>query len=480
MTASRAVHSPADSWVAAIHVSEDDVDPIGTAVVIDAGRLLTCGHVVVAGDGETRRPLWVSFPKVDGHPRRQVASVVLARTLRVSDLAVLTLREPIPAGVEAAPLRYPRPEDLTGSAWWAYGFPDPLGNSANGVIGASLAFGWVRLDTESRYLVQPGFSGGGLWSPDYQAVVGVVGQVQDDGDGRAITLHEADLCFPDQKLADLASWSPQSAGEEALQQWGWTLERDPEGERHWRPRARGVSIESERGYRFRGRTAALSRIVRWLDRPAPDRHALVVTGSPGVGKSAVLGRIVTMADPAIRASLPVDDDAVKASLQSVSCAVHAKGKTALEIAEEIARAASVRLPGQPSDLAAAIRTTLGERAGQRFNLIIDALDEAASPEQARATIDKIVLPLVETCSDIGAQVIVGTRRRDNGGDLLGRFAGALVELDLDSSPQYFAEEDLAAYALACLQLVGDERLDNPYAGNALAVRLAGRIAALSR
>ena len=82
----------------------------------------------------------------------------------------------------------------------------------------------------------------------------------------------------------LASWSAEAAGEVALTQWGWALARDPEGVRHWRPRARGVSIDSERGWRFRGRTAALTRIAAWLDRPAPDRRVLVVTGSPGVGQ----------------------------------------------------------------------------------------------------------------------------------------------------------------------------------------------------
>ena len=36
----------ADAWVAAIHASEHDFEPIGTAVVIDANRVLTCAHVV--------------------------------------------------------------------------------------------------------------------------------------------------------------------------------------------------------------------------------------------------------------------------------------------------------------------------------------------------------------------------------------------------------------------------------------------------
>ena len=89
-------------------------------------------------------------------------------------------------------------------------------------------------------------------------------------------------------------------------------------------------------------------------------------------------------------------------------------------------------------------------ADRRFNVIIDALDEAANPAQARAIIEGVVLPLVETCSAVGAQVVVGTRRRDDGGDLLGLFGGALSAIDLDER-EYFAEEDLAEYAMACTE-----------------------------
>jgi WD40 repeat protein len=480
VSADLAVHPPADSWVAAVHASGDDLEPIGTAVVIDASRVLTCAHVAVTADGTPREPLWVSFPKADRWPRQRVAAVTVAYSPPVNDLAVLVLAEPVPAGVEAAPLRFPRPADLAGRSWWAFGFPgrDPVGDAIDGVVGAALALGWVRLDTRSPHLARPGFSGGGLWSPDYQAVVGVVGQAHGNGEGRAVTLHQADLCFPDHQLAALAAWSAEAAGEVALQQWGWTLARDPEGVRHWRPRARGVSIDSERGYRFRGRAAALHRIVAWLDRGEPDRRVLVITGTPGVGKSAVLGRIVTTADAAIRAALPPGDHAVRASVGSVGCAVHAKAKTALEVAEEIARAASARLPKDTGDLVPAIREVLDEHGGRRFNVIIDALDEAASPEQARAIIDQVALPLAETCSDAGAQVVVGTRRRDDGGNLLDRFGGALEGIDLDD-PRYFAEEDLAAYALACLQLAGDERPGNPYSDDTLAGPVAGRIAAMA-
>jgi WD40 repeat protein/DNA-binding SARP family transcriptional activator/DNA-binding XRE family transcriptional regulator len=474
------VYPPADTWVAAVHASEDDVDPIAAAVLVDASRALTCADVAVLGDGALREPLWVSFPKVDGWPRRRVASVTVAPLSSGADLAVLVLQQPAPPEVQAAPVRCPKPADLAGRAWWAFGFPgrDPVGDAAHGVVGAALALGWVRLESASDCLVRPGFSGAGLWSPDYQAVVAVVGRARDSGEARAITLHQADLCLPGHQLARLARWSAQAAGEAAVQQWGWSLARDPEGVRHWRPRAREVSIDSERGYRFRGRAAALSQITGWLDRPEPDRRVLVVTGSPGVGKSAVLGRIVTTADTAIRASVPPGDQAVRAGVGSVSCAVHAKAKTALEVAQEIARAASARLPEDAGDLAPAIRDVLEERGGPRFNVIIDALDEAASPGQARAIIDKVVLALAETCSDAGAQVVVGTRRRDDGGDLLGRFGGALAAVDLDD-PKNFAEQDLAAYALACLQLAGDERPGNPYHDDTAAAPLASKIAAMA-
>jgi Trypsin-like peptidase domain len=480
VTGDSTAYPPSSTWIAAIHRSEHDLEPIGTAVVIDFDQVLTCAHVVTS-EGAVRRSLWVAFPQADERPRRRVAGVTLSYNPPVKDLALLALEQPVPDGVETAPLRCPKPGDMVSGSWWAFGFPgyDPVGNSAGGQIGTALGDGWVRLDTGSRYLVEPGFSGGGLWSADYKAVVAVVGQAHANGDGRAITLHQADLCFPGRNIAALAArWSAETAGEAALHQWGWTLARDPEGIRHWIPLARGVSIESERGYRFRGRTAALTAIVQWLGRTLPDRKALVVTGSPGVGKSAVLGRIVTTSDPAIWASLPPNDDAVRATSGSISCAVHAKAKTAMEVAEEIARAASARLPEDTSDMAPAVRDVLSEHAGRRFNVLIDALDEASSPAQVRAIIDHVMLPLVETCSDVGAQVIVGTRRRDDDGNLLVRFGAALSVIDLDD-PEYFAEDDLAAYALACLQLAGDERPGNPYADDTSAAMLADRIAAMS-
>jgi len=67
----------------------------------------------------------VSFPKADGGRDGAVAAVTVAYSPPVRDLAVLVLAEPVPAGVEAAPLRFPRPADLAGRAVVAFGFPGP-------------------------------------------------------------------------------------------------------------------------------------------------------------------------------------------------------------------------------------------------------------------------------------------------------------------------------------------------------------------
>ena len=111
-------------------------------------------------------------------------------------------------------------------------------------------------------------------------------------------------------------------------------------------------------------------------------------------------------------------------------------------------------------------------------MIIDALDEATDPEQARRIITKVILPLTETCADVGAQVIAGSRGSVGDVDLLAAFGESMEKLDLDG-PGLFADDDLAAYALATLRLEGDERDGNPYADEDVANPVAARIAELS-
>ncbi|WP_181799570.1 trypsin-like peptidase domain-containing protein [Kitasatospora acidiphila] len=472
-----------DSWVAAVHKSGLDGDqPVGSGVLVDAYRVLTCAHVVFPQHGQPAQ-LWVAFPKADElmHRRIKVVRAVAPdpAARKVKDVALLVLEEPV-AEEFAAPLRRPKPSDLVGGSWWSFGFPDDLGDSSEGRIGESISYGWVRLNSSGRRL-DHGDSGAALWSAAHQAVVGIVGQARPSTDeARALSMWAIADYLPDEKLQLLTDWAVEDAGDAALSEWGWTLTEDPEAGRHWRPRARGVSTDAERGFRFRGRVAALTTIIDWITRSAGDRRqVLVVTGSPGVGKSAVLGRIVTTADQRIAATLPPEDDALRAPEGAVACAIHAKGKTALDIACEVASAASAALPSDVDELPVLVRSALGGRPPGTFAVVVDALDEAATPDDARAILRAVAIPLAETCADLGVRVVVGSRRVDGEGDLIVPFGSALEVLDLDS-PAYFEQEDLVAYTLATLQLLGDERSDSPYSERRAAEAVAERIATIAQ
>lgn len=482
--AGSSVHPAYGPWLATIYESETDGLHLGCGVAIDERRILTCARILTSlrGNGQA---IWTDFPRAGRTasggrvPVHHVSFPASGGNAR--DLAILHLSDPLPVGVSPAPLRSPKPADLVDRRWWAFGFPyrDPVVSSVVGQIGASPEQGLIRLDNDSGLPIGQGFIGGGLWSPDYNAVVAVIVGERGGGNAvQAITLHQAGSWFPGETIRRLAErWSPAEAGDVALAAWGWSLSDDLEGPRHWRPRARGVGIDSERGHRFCGRTAALREIVSWLDRKEPDRRVLVVTGAPGAGKSAVLGRIVTTADAEVASQLPASDTGVRATAGSVACAVHAKGKTALEVATEIARAASVGIPERTEDFGSGLREVL-EGQGRRFNVIVDALDEAATPAEARTIVRQVILPIAETCADVGGQVVVGTRRADSDGDILDTLSGAERLIDLDDN-KYFASEDLAAYAQATLQLAGSERHGNPYNDGEVAGPVAARITELS-
>ncbi|WP_433532173.1 trypsin-like peptidase domain-containing protein [Micromonospora sp. CA-263727] len=477
--------APDDSpWAVALHREANPHTPVGTGIVIDTNLVLTCHHVAFAADGTLHDDLWVAFPlapKVNYFDRRRVGQCLHdgKRAAHV-DLVLLELVEPVPASVVPARLRCLEPKPLIGRPFWTYGFPAGIagGTPTTGTLSEIGGWGHIMINSGAGGALSKGFSGGAVWSPEYQAVIGVVVTANGQGKGQAVTLHHADEQLPEMKLGTLAAWRVEDADDTALSAWGWTLRTDGEAGRHWLPRARGVAVDTEGGARFRGRTAALRRIVDWIDAAAPVTRPLIVTGSPGVGKSAALGRIVTTADPQIRATLPDDDVAVRATVGSVSCAVHAKGKTAIEVATEIARAVAVDLPGAPADLMPAVRERL-ERRPTRFALVIDALDEAADPGHARQVIDDILLRLARDCGPYGVRVVIGTRRSDDQGDLIARFGENAALIDLDA-PEYFAESDLVNYAQATLQLRGAERPANPYADPSAAAPLARRIAALAK
>ncbi|MFC3987137.1 WD40 repeat domain-containing protein [Actinoplanes siamensis] len=467
---------PVESWAVALHGGPCDEAPLGAGIVVADSLVLACEHV--AFHQGRPRELWVAFPRAfhvpPGVRRRVRACSFNGRAEAGLDVVLLELEEPVPAGVAPARLRRPSGPDLVGRSWRAFGFPQHSagGRPAAGRVGGEGGYGRIQLEAEPVSGVTQGFSGAALWSPDYDAVVGIILAAESStGSGHALTLAYADEHLPGMKLSTLDAWRVGDADELTHAAWGWTLAADGEAGRHWLPRARGVASGSETGSRFRGRSAALRRLRDFLDRPQAAGRPLVVTGSPGVGKSAVLGRVVTTADAEIHAALPADDVAERATVGSVACAVHVKGKTALEVACEIARGTGAGLPAATVDLLPALRHRLAARPA-RVNVVVDALDEAATPADTRELIDEVLVPLARTCHELGAQVVVGTRRSDDRGDLLAAFGSDAVTIDLDA-PEYFSSADLADYAQATLQSSG------VYADPAVAAPVAARIAALA-
>ncbi|MEV4617419.1 effector-associated domain EAD1-containing protein [Asanoa sp. NPDC049573] len=184
----RSLAPAVDTWIAAVHLDEM---LLGTAVLIDRRLLLTAAHLVAAHNAND---LSVSFPKADDERRYAVADVALPDDIESHDFVLITLAEPAPPSASPARLDFSAPNDLVGQRWWAFGFPrdNKFGRAVHGTVAASLTYGLLQLESQSRPGLEGGFSGAAVWSPDQQAVVGLVVGKTGEGDGLALTLHRID------------------------------------------------------------------------------------------------------------------------------------------------------------------------------------------------------------------------------------------------------------------------------------------------
>jgi hypothetical protein len=154
---------------------------------------------------------------------------------------------------------------------------------------------------------------------------------------------------------------------------------------HWEPRARGVARDSDLRWLFTGRGELMRELIT-LATGTPG--AVVVTGSAGSGKSAVLSRLVTLSDPDFRdhyrehlTTVPADQ--LPPHL-AVDVAILATGKVAEEVMAQICTALQVPVPDGASHrprlavLQEAWRTWRATRT-EPVTIVVDALDEATHP-----------------------------------------------------------------------------------------------------
>ncbi|MFE9799239.1 caspase family protein [Streptomyces goshikiensis] len=180
---------------------------------------------------------------------------------------------------------------------------------------------------------------------------------------------------------------------------------EPELVEHLVQAARGAAPDDE-GWFFSGRRRVLGEITEWLEARRPG--LFLVTGSAGSGKSAVLGRIATLSDPAHRADVlahqpltPRDPDPGE---DSVDVALHLRGFTVQQLAEAIARRLSLPRPQTPAALIAEVEKGWPE-SRRRLVLVLDGLDEAA-PDQAHPAVEQLLAPLSRLSC-----VLLGSRDR---------------------------------------------------------------------
>ena len=198
---------------------------------------------------------------------------------------------------------------------------------------------------------------------------------------------------------------------------------------------------------FRGRHVALARVREWLTANEPPGQALVITGQPGAGKSAVLARAALSAE---------------AGYGGPGLAFHARAATVGEFLTALADLTGIDRSASADELV----TSLADLPVQSpVPVVVDALDEAASDRDRRQIADALaelaVLPWL--------RVAVATRPHAAGspfapGAILPTLGVATFDddnlIDLDSDT-YFDLEGLRQFAAALLAQDGMDRPGPP-------------------
>lgn len=243
---------------------------------------------------------------------------------------------------------------------------------------------------------------------------------------------------------------------------------DPE---HFRRRASGghpVARDGLYGY-FSGREVEIAELATWLDGGAPALR--VVTGKPGVGKSALLGVLVCAAHPALRKATrgiwgqlrnrPGENDRL--------VVVHARRLTLDQMARSLEQQILAVCPtGRPPDAPSPSMGPAGRLAslldapddGSPVTVVVDALDEAEEPRDIASV---LLVPLARRAlAEPGLlRIVVGARGEDGLRELfrLAELRGLVT--DLDTVPATQVRLGVRDYVQNLLEH------DTPYAGSAL-------------
>lgn len=230
------------------------------------------------------------------------------------------------------------------------------------------------------------------------------------------------------------------------------------------------------GY-FRGRGKEAGVLSEWFNGGGPE--FAVVTGKPGVGKSALLGVMVCAAHSELHGItrqlwLPLPH---RPAVHDRLAVVHARRRGLEEVADSLARQLGAAPQDRPAggwDAEGLVRLA-GEDPERPAVLVLDALDEAERPADL---VRALLLPLAQEALRFRTvRLLVGTRPEPPFGPVLELAAADGLLVDLNAADRDSLREDLEAYVRDLLASGGPyERRENAAAAKALASGIAARLA----
>ncbi|GAB2744729.1 caspase family protein [Kitasatospora kifunensis] len=198
---------------------------------------------------------------------------------------------------------------------------------------------------------------------------------------------------------------------------------------HFGPRGRGSESTLPYDY-FTGRALALDVLTSWMaGRTEHREHAVVVTGSPGVGKSALLSRLVLG--------------------NVIDVPIHARHRSLADLVNRFAEHLGAPELRSPEEVLAALSARRSP-----LSVLVDGLDEAVESE-AQAIATALLRPLAGLPNVL---LLVGTRRH-----LVELLGTGFWSLDLDE-PRWLGASDLAVYAHLLLSKPDGPGSQGPYWG----------------
>src|SRR4051812_12060417 len=163
-------------WLARVRSSGRDGRIWGTGFAVTGDRVVSCAHVVKeAGAAGPGGRVFVDFPLLDD---AGCWAVVLHEGWAPEDgtrgdTTLLELEDP-PSGLLPVPVRAVR--SLRSRQFSSYGVPEGYDDSVEvtGTLAGPAGKEWQQLEVDSGLAVEPGFSGGPVWSHELGAVVAMV------------------------------------------------------------------------------------------------------------------------------------------------------------------------------------------------------------------------------------------------------------------------------------------------------------------